>query len=102
MQILQKLSLIIIKYTLLSRAMFSHYYCFHFRFYLPHGLTVDKQGNIWVTDVGLHQVFRFPPGSDTPDMTLGERFIPGTDQKHFCKPTDVAVMSNGDFFVSDG
>lgn len=28
-----------------------------FRFYMPHGLTIDKQGNLWVTDVGLHQVY---------------------------------------------
>lgn len=71
-------------------------------FYLPHGLTVDKKGNIWVTDVALHQVFRFPPNSDKPDLTLGERFVPGNDEKHFCKPTDVAVLSTGEFFVSDG
>lgn len=25
-------------------------------FYMPHGLTVDSNDNIWVTDVGLHQV----------------------------------------------
>lgn len=25
-------------------------------FYMPHGLTVDNDDNIWVTDVGLHQV----------------------------------------------
>ena len=23
---------------------------------MPHGLTIDRMGNIWVTDVGLHQV----------------------------------------------
>ena len=27
-------------------------------FYVPHGITVDNQGNIYVTDVGLHQVKR--------------------------------------------
>lgn len=27
-----------------------------FRFYLPHGLSIDKDGNYWVTDVALHQV----------------------------------------------
>ena len=63
---------------------------------------MDKSGNIWVTDVALHQVFRFPAGSDQPDIILGERFVPGNDQAHFCKPTDVAVMSTGEFFVSDG
>ena len=73
-----------------------------YRFYLPHGLTVDKQGNVWVTDVALHQVFKFPAGKDKPDMILGESFVPGNDQQHFCKPTDVAVMSTGEFFVSDG
>jgi len=26
------------------------------RFYMPHMVTVDSQGNVWVTDVGLHQV----------------------------------------------
>ena len=25
-------------------------------FYMPHGITVDGVGNVWVTDVGLHQV----------------------------------------------
>jgi len=23
---------------------------------MPHGLTVDNDGNVWVTDVGRHQV----------------------------------------------
>ena len=27
-------------------------------FYMPHGLTIDADGNIYVTDVGLHQVMR--------------------------------------------
>ena len=25
-------------------------------FYLPHSLTIDHRGNLWVTDVALHQV----------------------------------------------
>ena len=27
-------------------------------FYLPHGLTIDGDGNTYVTDTGLHQVMR--------------------------------------------
>lgn len=27
-------------------------------FYMPHGLEVDANGNTWVTDVALHQVFK--------------------------------------------
>ena len=32
-------------------------------FYVPHGITVDNQGNIYVTDVGLHQVKRVSQAS---------------------------------------
>lgn len=72
------------------------------RFYLPHGITIDKDGNIWITDVGLHQVMKFPPGSEEPTLVLGEAFIPGSDNHHFCKPTDIAVATSGEFFISDG
>lgn len=72
------------------------------RFYMPHGLTVDHEDNVWLTDVGLHQVFKFPAGKDEPSLVIGVALEPGNDEKHFCKPTDVAVATNGDFFVSDG
>ncbi|KAJ8304293.1 hypothetical protein KUTeg_017876 [Tegillarca granosa] len=71
-------------------------------FYMPHGITVDDSNNIWITDVALHQVMRFPPGEDKPDLILGKRFVPGIAENEFCKPSDVAVMKSGDFFVSDG
>lgn len=45
---------------------------------------------------------KIPKGSHEPTLTLGVHLTPGSDDKHFCKPTDVAVASNGDFFVSDG
>nr|CAD7459162.1 unnamed protein product [Timema tahoe] len=75
-----------------------------YEFYLPHGLAVDPENNVWVTDVALHQVFKFAPGkgNHNPLLTLGESFVPSKDDHHFCKPTDIAIMTNGDFFVSDG
>ena len=30
------------------------------------------------------------------------RFKPGSDSDHFCKPTSVAPLNNGEFFVADG
>lgn len=30
-------------------------------FFMPHMITVDKQNNVWMTDVALHQVFKFGP-----------------------------------------
>lgn len=72
-------------------------------FYMPHGITIDADGNTYVTDVGLHQVMKFSPGKTTPDFVLGVAFESGNDEKHFCKPTAVAVSERtGDFFVADG
>uniref|UniRef100_H3B099 Peptidylglycine alpha-amidating monooxygenase n=1 Tax=Latimeria chalumnae TaxID=7897 RepID=H3B099_LATCH len=73
-------------------------------FYLPHGLTTDKDDNYWVTDVALHQVFKLgADGKEAPLLTLGKAFQPGSDRNHFCQPTDVAVNpATGNFYVSDG
>lgn len=71
-------------------------------FYMPHGLTVDHNDNVWITDVGLHQVMRFGENRFKPDLILGTAFEPGNSQKKFCKPTAVAVHVNDDFFVADG
>ncbi|XP_045855583.1 peptidyl-glycine alpha-amidating monooxygenase isoform X8 [Meles meles] len=73
-------------------------------FYLPHGLSVDKDGNYWVTDVALHQVFKLDPnGEGSPLLVLGRSMQPGSDQNHFCQPTDVAVdPDTGTIYVSDG
>lgn len=55
---------------------------------MPHGISIDPQGNIWLTDVALHQIFRFKRDQlDRPDLVLGEAFVPGNDDKHFCMPT---------------
>lgn len=70
-------------------------------FIMPHGLTVDHEGHLWLTDVGLHQVFRFTADGKQLLM-LGERGKPGADHAHFNLPTDVAVLRDGSFYVSDG
>ena len=71
------------------------------RFLMPHGLTVDKQNNIWVTDVALHQVFKFSHDGKLL-LTIGEAKVKGDDNLHFNKPTDIAVADDGSFYVSDG
>lgn len=73
-------------------------------FYMPHGLTIDQSGSYWLTDVALHQVFKFTP-QDTikASLTLGQPFEHGKGEKHFCKPTSVAVHSKSHHvFVADG
>jgi len=70
-------------------------------FIMPHSLTVDKDDNIWVTDVGLQQVLKFSH-EGLLLMKIGEAKISGNDSSHFNRPTDVAVASDGSFYVSDG
>jgi peptidylamidoglycolate lyase len=70
-------------------------------FIMPHGLSVDKENNVWVTDVGLHQVFKFDHNGRLL-LTLGEARIAGDDRAHFNLPTDVAIANDGSFYVGDG
>ncbi len=70
-------------------------------FIMPHGLSVDQNDNIWVTDVGLHQVFKFSHEGKLL-MKLGEAYVAGNDPLHFNRPTDVAIAYDGSFYVSDG
>lgn len=71
------------------------------RFAMPHGLSVDRDDNVWLTDVALQQIFKFSHDGK-PLLTVGERGIPGNDAVHFNRPTEVAVAGDGSFFVSDG
>jgi sugar lactone lactonase YvrE len=75
-------------------------------FLFPHGLTVDKDGNVWVTDgQGSngkgHQVFKFSPDGKVL-MTLGKAGVAGDGPDTFNMPSAVAIASNGDIFVADG
>ncbi len=70
-------------------------------FIMPHGLTVDQNNNIWITDVGLQQVFKFSHEGKLL-MKLGEANVSGNDRTHFNRPTDIAIANDGSFYVSDG
>ena len=71
----------------------------------PHGGTVDRDGNLWITDAGSapgkgHQVFKFSPDGKVL-MTLGKAGVSGSGPDLFDQPTDVVVAPNGDLFVTD-
>ncbi|HEY7387833.1 MAG TPA: peptidyl-alpha-hydroxyglycine alpha-amidating lyase family protein [Bryobacteraceae bacterium] len=75
-------------------------------FIFPHGITIDKEGNIWITDgQGKdgkgHQVFEFSPEGKVL-LTLGKAGVAGDGPDTFNQPNDVAIAPNGDIFVSDG
>ena len=70
-------------------------------FVQPHGLHVDREGNVWTTDIARHQVFKFSGGGELL-LTLGQESTAGKDRLHFDQPTDVAVGPGGNIFVTDG
>jgi sugar lactone lactonase YvrE len=74
-------------------------------FNFPHGGTVDREGNLWITDArggnGIgHQAIKFSPQGKLL-MTLGTKGVSGSGPAHFDQPTDVVVAPNGDLFVTD-
>ena len=85
-------------------------------FIWPHGLHVDREGNVWATDSGAdaavalagrtgakagHIVRKFSPDGQVL-MTLGEPGVAGNDENHFRSPAGVVTAPNGDIFVADG
>ena len=75
----------------------------------PHGLHVDDQGSVWVTDAqgsgGIgHQVFKYDRDGKLL-LTLGvagQQGAGGSDSEKLFQPTDVVTGTNGDIFVSEG
>ena len=75
-------------------------------FIFPHGITADRDGNIWVTDGDGkdgkgHQVFKFSPKGKVL-LQLGKPGVAGAGEDTFNKPSAVAIAPNGDIFVADG
>ena len=85
-------------------------------FIWPHGMHVDREGNVWVTDAAAeesvaiaakagvkagHIVRKFSPDGKVL-MTLGEPGVAGSDEGHFRSPAGVVTSPNGDIFVADG
>ena len=80
-------------------------------FIWPHGIDVDNEGNVWVTDgfflgptppgTRAHKVVKFSPTGEVL-MTLGTPGKAGAGTDSFNAPSDVVVADNGDIFVADG
>jgi sugar lactone lactonase YvrE len=66
-----------------------------------HGLRIDRDNNVWVTDLGHHLVMKFSSEGELL-LKLGTPDHPGDKPDQFNEPTDVAIAPSGEFFVSDG
>ncbi len=77
-------------------------------FVFPHGLHVDRDGNVWVADAAASkdktkgdQVIKLSPDGKVL-MRLGTAGVAGGGPDHFNEPSDVVTAPNGDIFVADG
>ena len=86
-------------------------------FIFPHGIHVDRDGSVWVTDGRAaneeelkryaegkgkgHAVYKFNPDGKLL-MTLGRPGVAGEGPDTFNQPSDVITAPNGDIFVADG
>jgi DNA-binding beta-propeller fold protein YncE len=73
---------------------------------MPHGLHVDRSGNVWVTDGAGRpgkgqQVLKFSPDGEVL-LRLGKAGIAGSGPDEFNAPSAIFVAPNGDIFVADG
>ncbi len=88
-------------------------------FSFPHGMWIDRDGNIWVSDTVSNLAPRggvTPPAGTPPKgnqilkfsptgkllMTLGTAGVYGQDNYHFNQPSDLVVAPDGTIFVADG
>jgi len=75
-------------------------------FVSPHGLTIDKNGNLYVADYqgkpGKGRVvYKFNQDGKIL-MTLGTPGVAGSGPNQFSEPNEVAIAPNGNLFVADG
>lgn len=85
-------------------------------FLVPHGIHVDREGNVWVTDAAAneagdrvprepnkgHVVYKFSPEGRVL-LRLGEPGVAGDGGGRLLnEPCDVVTAPNGDIFVAEG
>src|SRR5436190_5815029 len=71
-----------------------------------HGIRIDKDGNIWATDVGAHTVMKISQQGEVL-LTLGTKGKAGewneaAGSQLFNEPNDIAIAANGDLFITQG
>lgn len=71
-----------------------------------HGLKIDREGNLWATDVGAHTVVKLNPAGQVL-LTIGTKGEAGdwneaAGSRKLNQPNDIAIAANGDVFIAQG
>ena len=75
------------------------------KFVRPHRVLIspyDPERHVWLVDDGANMVYKFTHDGKKLAMALGEFKVRGNDETHFARPTDIAWLPDGTFFISDG
>ena len=71
----------------------------------PHAVYIspyDPEKRVWVVDDYRHAIFVFSNDGKKLLQTIGEPNVHAADDKHFYRPTFMAWLPDGTFFVADG
>ncbi|MGH9322124.1 MAG: peptidyl-alpha-hydroxyglycine alpha-amidating lyase family protein [Vicinamibacteria bacterium] len=75
------------------------------KFAWPHGVAVDRGGNLWVTDAWAegatttgHVVYKFSPEGELL-ITIGEPGTAGDPPRRLTRPSDVLIAPNGEIYI---
>ena len=71
----------------------------------PHAVYIspyDPEKNVWIVDDYRHAIFKFSNDGKKLLQTIGEPNVHAADDKHFYRPTFMAWLPDGTFFVADG
>jgi len=71
----------------------------------PHAVYVspyDPDRHVWIVDDFRHAIFKFSNDGKRLIQTIGTYGMPGADATHFFRPTFMAWLPDGTFFVADG
>ncbi len=71
----------------------------------PHAVYIspyDAQKHVWIVDDHTHAIYKFTHDGKQLVQTIGTPNVPGADGTHFNRPTFMAWMPDGNFYVADG
>ena len=70
----------------------------------PHKIKMspyDQEKHVWIIDDQLHMIYKFTYAGELV-YSHGELGVPGRGPNNFARPTDIAWLPDGTYFISDG
>jgi len=66
------------------------------------GDACDAQKHVWIVDDHTHAIYKFTNDGKQLVQTIGTPNVAGADATHFNRPTFMAWLPDGTFYVADG